>query len=167
MASTEKELDRALAQALMDDPVFARWFLEQTRFAGLDARCVEVRADNPWSRVALTVPTGLDGAVAEVVRDAETDVLAVYLTSDERRLALHIENKLAGGTFTLHQPESYRARLLQWQGRARLGMYVDATSVLIAPRAFYDANIAGADVFEAYVPHEALAVYVPAFGEGC
>lgn len=164
MAVTEEELDRALAQALMDDPLFARWFLEQTRFAGLDARCVEVRADNPWSRVNLTLPEGQEGAVTEVVRDAETDVLAVYVTSDERRLALHIENKLAGGSFTLHQPESYRARLRQWQGRTKLGMYVDATSVLIAPRAFYEANRVGADVFEAYVPHEVLAEHVPAFG---
>lgn len=71
MASTEEELDRVLAQALMDDPLFARWFLDQTRFAGLDARCVEVRADNPWSRVTLTMPVGLDGASTEVVRDAK------------------------------------------------------------------------------------------------
>lgn len=166
MASTEEELDRVLAQALMDDPLFARWFLDQTRFAGLDARCVEVRADNPWSRVTLTMPVGLDGASTEVVRDAETDVLAIYVTADERRLALHVENKLAGGAFTPHQPESYRARLQQWQGRARLGMYVDATSVLIAPRAFYEANRVAADVFEAYVPHEVLAEHVPAFRSG-
>lgn len=88
------------------------------------------------------------------------------MTADERRLALHVENKLAGGAFTPHQPESYRARLQQWQGRARLGMYVDATSVLIAPRAFYEANRVAADVFEAYVPHEVLAEHVPAFRSG-
>lgn len=163
MTGMEEALDRALAQALTDNPTFARWLLEQTRFAGLDARCVEVRADNPWSRVKLSVPGQEQGTLVELVRDAETDVLAIYVTPDERRLALHIENKLARGSFTLHQPESYRARLEQWRGRAKLGMYVDATSVLVAPRAFYEANRKEADVFEAFVPHEDLAAHVPAF----
>jgi hypothetical protein len=162
----EEDLDRALAAALREDPLFARWFLDQTPFAGLDARCVEVRADNPWSRVKLNVTGGADGSLLDLVRDAETDVLAVYVTSDERRIALHIENKLAHGSFTAYQPESYRARLAQWQGRLKLGMYVDARSVLIAPRAFYAVNRAGANQFDAYVPHETLAEHVPLFGKG-
>lgn len=162
---TEELLDRALAQALMDDPVFARWFLSRTRFAGLEARCVEVRADNPWSRVKLSVPGGADGVLTELIRDAETDVLAVFVTTDGRRIALHIENKLAGGSFTPHQPQSYQERLAQWKGRARLGRYEEATSVLVAPHAFRDANRAGADLFEAFVAHEEIGEHLPAFAQ--
>lgn len=43
----EEDLDRALAAALMEDALFASWFLDQTPFAGLNSRCVEVRADKP------------------------------------------------------------------------------------------------------------------------
>ena len=162
---TEELLDRALAQALADDPVFARWFLSRTRFASLEARCVEVRSDNPWSRVKLRVPAGPEGVLQELIRDAETDVLAVFVTPGGQRIALHVENKLAGGAFTPHQPESYQARLAQWKGRAKLGMYEEATSVLVAPRAFRDANRVGAELFEAFVSHEELAEHLPAFAQ--
>lgn len=160
---TEEFLDQALAQALADNPLFARWFLSRTRFANIDARCVEVRSDNPWSRVKLSVPDGPDGALKELVRDAETDVLAVFVTTDGRRIALQVENKLAGGSFTPHQPQSYRERLEQWKGRVRLGMYDEATSVLVAPSAFREANTAGAEFFEAFVSHEELAEHLPPF----
>ena len=161
--SNEATLNSALAHALQNNREFALWFLMQTRFAAEEAQCIEVRADNPWSRVTLRVPVGLDGAVEEIVRDAETDVLAIFLTTDGRRLALHIENKLQGGVFTPHQPQAYRERLGQWRERPKLGMYIDATSVLISPRAFYERNKDGAQVFEAFVSHEALAEYLPAF----
>jgi hypothetical protein len=159
----EEFLDRALAQALADNPVFARWFFSRTKFSGLEARCVEVRSDNPWSRVKLSVPGGPDGVLMELIRDAETDVLAVFVTPDGRRIALHVENKLAGGSFTPHQPQSYRERLEQWKGRVKLGMYDEATSVLVAPHTFREANAAGAELFEAFVSHEELAEHLPAF----
>jgi hypothetical protein len=160
---SEAELDDALASALLNNREFALWFLSQTRFAAEEAECVQVRADNPYSSVRQRVPSGLDGALEELVQDRETDVLAVFVAGDGRRLALHIENKLASGSFTAYQAASYRERLLQWRQDPRLGMYVDATSVLVAPQVFYERNIGDAQAFEAFVSHEAIAEHLPAF----
>jgi len=165
-SAIEATLNYALADALLHDQEFARWFLRQTRYLAEDAKCVRVRADNPWSRVTLCLPVEGSDAYEEVVRDAETDVLAIFETQDERRIALHIENKLSSGTFTPHQPESYRERLKQWRDRPKLGRYQDATSVLVAPQAFYNKNANGAQVFEAFVSHEANAKHLPAFASG-
>src|SRR5437763_16413940 len=51
-----------------------------------------------------------------VTRQGETDVLFVFAFGTEpgRRLALHIENKLASGRFTAFQPEVYDARARLW-----------------------------------------------------
>ena len=164
---TEAALDDALAEALLDESgLFASWFLRQTRFASEGARCVRVRTDNPWSNVTLRVPDPESGLIEELIQGRDTDVLAIFATANGRRLALHIENKLAGGAFTPLQPESYRERLVQWRMKPRLGMYVEATSVLVAPRAFYERNKAAAAHFEAFVPYEAIAEYVPLFGPG-
>jgi hypothetical protein len=165
-SAIEAALDNALAEALLQNQEFARWLLRQTRFVAEEAKCVEVRANNPWSRVTLRLPVGEDGSVEEVIRDAETDVLAIFETGDGQRIALHIENKLEGGAFTPHQPETYRERLKQWRERPKLGMYHDATSVLVAPQAFYVRNADGARVFEAFVSHEAIAKHLPAFAGG-
>jgi hypothetical protein len=103
------------------------------------------------------------GAVEVVKKDRETDVLAIYVTNDGRRLALHIENKLADGFFTPHQPESYQERLAQWRKRKKLGMYEDATSVLVAPTVFYEKHLAAARLFESYVSHEDIGLHLEAF----
>lgn len=50
--------------------------------------------------------------------------------------------------------------------KPKLGMYVEATSVLVAPQAFYEKNKAAAELFEAFVPHEAIAEHVPLFISG-
>jgi hypothetical protein len=164
---TEAQLNKTLAEALLAHPEFAGWFLRQTRFASEDARCVEVRANNPWTRVTLRLPIDGGDSHQEVVRDAETDVLAIYETLDGRRIALHVENKLVGGSFTAFQPASYQARLAQWRNQPKLGRYQEATSVLIAPQDFYDRNIEDARVFESFISHETIGVYLPTFAGSC
>jgi hypothetical protein len=91
----EAQLDAQLAHALYNDAAFSKWFLHQTRFRSESAACVFCRSDNPWSKVRLERQNVATGMLEELTRDAETDVLAVYETPDGRRLALHIENKLA------------------------------------------------------------------------
>jgi hypothetical protein len=44
-----------------------------------------------------------------------------------------------------------------------LGLYVEATSVLVAPLAFYHRHHVGAKLFEAYVSHEELGQHLQAF----
>jgi hypothetical protein len=161
---TEAVLDEAIAHAMRNDPRIAAWFLDHTAFAGEVASCDFCRCDNPWGIVRLEVQNALTGAVETLEMECETDILVVFATPDGRRLALHIENKLAGGSFTPHQPELYRARKSQWKNREKLGAYTDATSVLIAPIAFYEKFRNRATVFDSYISHEAIAEYVPEFG---
>jgi hypothetical protein len=160
---TEAQLDEQLANALRTRADFAQWFLEQTKFRLERAVCVLCREDNPWSSVASQQVNPTSGEVEVVKKDRETDVLAVYETGDGRRLALHIENKLENGFFTPHQPESYQERLSQWRMRKKLGMYEEATSVLVAPRSFYERHLAAAQAFESYVPYEELGQRIVAF----
>ena len=111
----------------------------------------------------MELPNAVSGEIEMLAKQCETDVLAVYQTTDGRRLALHIENKLAGGSFTPHQPELYKERLQQWKNRPKLGQYSDATSVLVAPQEFFHRFRAQAEIFEAYVSHEEIAALLPAF----
>lgn len=159
----EAMLDEALAGALFQQPSFASWFLSRTKFEGVNASCVFCRSDNPWSRVKLEAPDALTGEMKTLTKECETDVLAVYAVDDGRRLAVHIENKLAVGSFTPHQPELYRERKEQWKGKPKLGMYTDATTVLVAPLIFYNRNREKAAIFESYISHEDISKYLAAF----
>lgn len=159
----EAKLDAALAEALFGQPDFASWLLGRTRFRGEVADCVFCRSDNPWSTVRLERPNPVSGELEVLSRQCETDVLAVFQTSDGRRLALHIENKLSNGRFTHLQPELYRERLQQWKNRPKLGQYSDATSVLVAPEAFVAKHRGESLMFESYVSHEELGEHLRAF----
>ena len=162
-SSVEATLDAALAEALFGQPEFAKWLLGRTRFGGKVAECVFCRSNNPWSMVRLERPNPVSGELEVLSKQCETDVLAVFQTKDGRRLALHIENRLAHGSFTDSQPELYRERLQQWKNRPKLGQYSDATSVLVAPEAFFAKYQAEAQMFEAYVSHEELGQHLPVF----
>jgi len=160
---TEFELDEALAEAFRSDSRFSAWFLAQTLFRGADARYVWGRCDNPYSRVTLTIQDGKSQEPEQLTAECETDVLVVYEAANGGRLALHIENKLASGSFTPNQPELYQARKEQWKGRSLLGNYTDAVCALVAPRVFLDRNFERAGVFDARISHEDISEYVPAF----
>jgi hypothetical protein len=161
---SEAVLDKALALALFERGEFGAWFLSRTKFRGEQAWCVFCRSDNPWSTVRLERSNPVSGELDILAKQCETDVLAVFETEDGRRLALHIENKLASGSFTPLQPELYRERMIQWKGRPLLGRYSDATTVLVAPKAFYEKFRDAASTFEAYVSHEDIAEHIPLFG---
>lgn len=159
----EAALDEVLATALMGDVRFARWFLSKTPFGGEDARCVFCRSDHPWSSVTVDDTDSATGQSGTVVRECETDVLAVFATPDGRRLGIHIENKITGGHFTPLQPELYQARKKQWRHRPKLGDYSEAVTVLVAPQEFLGRCRDGAALFDARISHEAIAVELPEF----
>lgn len=73
-----------------------------------------------------------------VKREGETDVLFVFVfkSDPERRLALHIENKLASGRFTPFQPEVYAARAEHWIRNTNYCNYHEWGTVLLAPSSF-------------------------------
>lgn len=163
--ATEKELDRALEAALRDDDLFRAWFVGRSKFRGASPRYVWSRSDNPWGPVELTLPDPTTGGCRSELREGETDVLFVFAfpTEPERRLALHIENKLASGKFTPHQPELYSARAKLWLRKPKYRNYEDWDTLLVAPTSFYQRNAANAGKFGAFVSHEEVAKFIPLF----
>ena len=161
--ATEKQLDRALADRLQDDEKFRAWFLSRTLKGGSYCRLVFLRANHPWGKVRTILPNPDTGALEVVVREAETDVLAVFEGDGGKRLGLHIENKLAGGKFTPYQPDMYATRAEAWRTLDKYGGYDEWETVLIAPRAFRVRNESDARKFMSFIAHEDLAEYEPAF----
>lgn len=98
-----------------------------------------------------------------VIKEGETDVLVVLEDFAKRRVAIHIENKLASGHFTSFQPELYAARAACWKGNPKYCGYEDWETVLVAPQAFYDRWKTEAAKFDRFVPHEEIALHVPLF----
>lgn len=161
--STEKQLDHLLEKRLHDDEGFRTWFLSKTLKGGAFSRLVFLRANNPWGKIRTILPNQDTGALEAVVREAETDVLVVVESRDGKRLALHIENKLASGKFMQYQPEMYAARAEAWRKNEKYGSYDEWETVLISPRSFKDRNESDARKFTSFIAHEEIAQYVSAF----
>lgn len=162
---TEKELDRELEAGLRKDTGFLKWFIGRTKFKGDNPRIERLRSDNPWSNVQFTTRDESSGELRSAVRGMETDILLVFSFSSEpdRHFAIHIENKLATGTFTEYQTELYEVRARQWSTDPRFGLYEDWDTVLIAPLIFYERNVTKARRFGSFISHEDLGQYLPLF----
>ena len=162
---SEKDLDRALEDALRTKSDFAEWFLGRTSFAGRTASYVWSRSDHPWSKYELEIPNPHGGEPQLISREGETDILAVFMASDGSRFGLHIENKREQGQFTQYQPEGYAARAKKWVGNATYGSYHEWATVLIAPKAFAARFPNETKVFGTFIAYEDIAAFVPAFAE--
>lgn len=161
---TEKDLDQALEKALRDDDAsFLRWFVSKTKFKDAEPEYAWSRSDHPWCEVELNVENPETGDPEMLKRQGETDVLVVFRTAGGRRVALHVENKLASGRFTKHQPELYAVRAEKWLGEEKYGCYTDWDTVLLAPLSFLKKHSKEAQKFGAAISHEEVAQYVPAF----
>lgn len=159
----EKELDIALESAFKADVTFCRWFLSKTKTGNDFSQCVWSRSNHPWGKVRLLLPNSQTGALEMVAREGETDVLAVFENSAKRRLGLHIENKLASGSFTLYQPEVCAARADAWTNNPDYGNYDCWETVLLAPTSFYHRYATEARKFTSFISHEDVAAHIPAF----
>jgi hypothetical protein len=161
----EKELDGALEAALRDDKHFLEWLVNKSKFKGRSPEYVWSRSNWPWGPVKLQLPDPGTGEQQWVERQGETDVLLVFTFPAEpsRRLALHIENKLALGTFTDYQPEVYKARAEYWLRNPKYGNYDDWDTLLLAPVSFYNRCEMDARKFGCFVSHEEVAEFVPLF----
>jgi hypothetical protein len=159
----EKVLDRELEKALQENVSFRQWFVNKTRFKGIIPKVVWSRSDNPWCRVEIELMNSQTGKTEIVMRDGETDVLFVFQDEPGRRRALHIENKLSSGKFTLYQPEVYEARAKFWVRNPSYGNYDEWDTVLVAPSSFAKRHATLAQKFGTVIPHEEIADYVPIF----
>ena len=162
--ATEKELDRALAVELETNPKFLEWLISQTKFAGCGAIFQSCRANHPWGTHPFPGVDPVTGKSITTKRQSETDVLLVVVDRDGRLLGLHIENKIGAGKFTDLQPEMYAHRAAHWIGNPRYGSYADFETVLVAPEVFQQRNAEQAALFGCFISHEAVAKYIPLFG---
>jgi hypothetical protein len=160
---SEKQLDQALDQAFKNSPAFCTWFLGQLKNTSAFTAYAWSNSKYPWGKVALILPNPETGALEAVAREGETDVLVVFESAAKRRLGVHIENKLAGGSFTAYQAEVYAARAQHWRQSEKHGNYDEWQTVLLAPRAFYERNKAEARKFTAFISHEDVAAQLSAF----
>lgn len=161
--ATEKELDAAIERAFKESKEFADWFLSHTKFADLDAAYVWSRSDHPWGSIPFPV-VNPDTGVEEIQnKESETDILVVFEDGSSSRFALHIENKIAGGSFTQYQPDMYVVRAAHWAGNPKYKGYTDFQTVLVAPQEFYKRNKEEADKFDCYISHEKISNHIPDF----
>jgi hypothetical protein len=159
----EKQLDAALESSLEADAEFRHWFLSQTKTGNSFKELVLLRADYPWGKFRAILPNPLTGAIEVVVREAETDILLVIERDDGKRIGFHIENKLASGSFTPHQPEMYAVRAEAWRKNSDYGNYDEWETVLIAPQAFFEKFKSDASKFISFISHEELAKRIFSF----
>lgn len=160
---TEKLLDKEIERAIKYDATFCRWFLSRTKRGANYSRWLWSRSDHPWGKTRLLLPNAKTGALEMVARDGETDILVVFEGKGTQRLGVHIENKLAAGTFEKFQPEGYAARAAAWIGNAKYGDYQEWETVLLAPNSFYNKHLADARKFTTFIAHEDVALHSPAF----
>lgn len=165
---TEKHLDKQLKRALEGDDRFRAWFVKAAKIPGNEPECLLCRADNPWGTAEFSIFDSQTGTTKLAKRQSETDVLFVFRFKDqpERRIALHIENKLAAGNFTPHQPSMYAARAKSWAGKEKYKNYSEWQTVLVAPLSFYEKHEQQAEQFGVFISHENIMEVLPAFGTG-
>jgi hypothetical protein len=160
----ERQLDK-LIEGAFGDPAFCKWFLGKTRFGTLNATCCFSTSANPWGKITARFADPITGGMHEVTRECETDILVVFEEPiSNKRFALHIENKLAGGKFTPFQADFYRPRAQTWLEDPNHGGYTDFATVLIAPQVFHDHHKNDCAKFDYFVSHEDIAEHLPEFG---
>ena len=159
----EKELDQAFEDALKGSRPFADWFLAQTRFGKHRGQLAWCRSNYVWGAVPVPHFNPVTGETETVIRESETDILAVYELEDSTRVGIHIENKVGLGKFTPNQPDFYEPRAKAWVGLKRYGNYSQWTTVLIAPQAFRNRSALECAKFQTFIPHESIGFYIPLF----
>ncbi len=162
--ATEKQLDAEIDKKFKNSSIFTKWFLSKTKFANKNATYFWSRSDHPWGRVPLTIINPETGESENIIRESETDILVIFETKNKERFALHIENKLSNGHFTVYQPELYAARAKLWLGNPKYKEYTDFETVLIAPHAFYKrCTDKDAKQFDRFISHEEISKFIPLF----
>ena len=163
MKRLEKELDKALVEALENQPAFLSWVVDQTKFAGRNLVFHSCRSNNPWGPHPFSYPNSETGEIELTRRESETDVLLLVKDEQDRIFGVHFENKRGSGAFTKLQPEMYAQRAAHWVGNSKYGSYADFDTVLVAPLEFEVRNREQASAFGCFISHQAIAEFVPAF----
>jgi hypothetical protein len=161
----EEELDRAFANKLRESHEFLLWVLGHTGFSKyknvrlMHEEQLQARRSKEWWRHWWCGVPNLD-------RQSETDIFIVCEVPETRkRFAVHFENKIANGSFTTDQAQSYDERakyMMHKMHREKFG-YTDYETVLISPESFREKYRRDADLFHRFISHEDIAEFVPEF----
>ena len=160
---SEKDLDSILDRGFRNSEIFSNWFISKTRFSDTGATYRWSRSDHPWGRFSFDIENPETGEVEFITRDSETDVLVVFEDDNETRFALHIENKLSNGKYTIYQPEFYAKRAEAWLHNEKYGGYTDFETVLVAPIEFYANNFEASQEFDKFISYEEVWLLLPEF----
>lgn len=85
------------------------------------------------------------------------------IANNQKRFALHIENKKSNGRFLEGQAEAYRVRAQHMANQAEYLNYEAFETILIAPRSFITKYGASCGFFDSIIPYEDVARFVPEF----
>ncbi len=133
----ERDIDLLLAEEFAVSPLFAAWFLGQTKFAGLHAFV-------------------LDAYVSKADATGESDLVVVYETpGGDQRVALLIEDKV-DAPLQLDQAKRYRLRA---ENEVRRGDYQAWETVLCSPQGYIAAH-PEASGFDQHITYEAIAEFL-------
>ena len=162
----EEQLDRAFANRIASFAPFRTWVLAQTKFSSFAEEAQLLQEEQAQSRPR-TKPENWwkhwwcrldDGS------ESETDIFVVLsLSSKDKRIALHVENKPPHGRFTPDQAVNYPRRAEFMANKKRYLTYTEYACVLLAPQAFLDANLPAVRHFDSVLAYESIAVIIPEF----
>ena len=133
----ERDIDLLLAEEFVVSKEFAAWFLEKTKFAGIQAVMEDV-------------------SVSKSDSTGESDLVVIYKQeANSGRFAIHIEDKI-DAPLQPEQEARYRQRA---ESDVSHGAYDDFEIVLCAPE-FYRANQPKAVGFDRFVSYEHMAHFI-------
>lgn len=121
-SDAELKYARPIANALIADGEFRRWFFRQTPYSN-DARDANILVDEHRNLRSPTIKNpfwfncfcGKDSRCGcKIGSGIETDILLIFEFASSRRLGLHIEIKPPGSALHLGQAESYPRRAACW-----------------------------------------------------
>lgn len=163
---SEDDLCRAFAERVANSQDFKNWILFQTKFASqrFTSRLLKqeqalarprVLPDRWWRHWFWRIP--------ELGKEHETDVLLLFADDAEgRRFVLHVELKL-GSKLSAGQAASYAPRARHVMEHERRLTHHDFANVYVAPARTILASGADAEVFDAVISLEAIAVVIEDF----
>jgi len=163
----EDSLNLAFANKLLDSPEFIAWVLGHTKFSQYAAGVRLLKDEQEKARRARFWWRHWWCRIPESGEDSETDIFLVFeVIKSGMRFAVHIENKIAGSTFTPRQEFNYAARALHMLSNTKSASFkcTDFDTVLIAPTSFRDRFSEPCSQFGCFISHEDISKFIPSFG---
>jgi len=163
---SELDLDRAFADKIASSREFLNWVLEQTKFQCLGENLIVLdkeqaeakprkKPENWWRHWWCRLEDGTE---------SETDIFIVLkVPSSDERISLHVEDKPPHGKFTPGQYLNYKRRAEFMANKDQYMNYKDFTTILLAPKSFFEENVDKVNHFDCLISYEAVSSFIPLF----